>query len=494
MVPRVSGGSEEKESTTSATHDRSSATVRVSVNSSAFGPLVLQDFYYCLPSPSVVRHSSGTRAFDSPWHDIQLAPATALMAFPVTCSDMDRFLLSPTSGMATDQYAESCSSNPSSRQGSVSSSALVVKNKTLPPAKSSLSEPLNDQHSYHPGYTSDEEALSSVDSDTMSISSASSGEILEIVPTRLSIVSAEEVARSCNAIENPVHCAQVVVLKAINHGDVCMSPRLVNIPAISPRSQQPDSFRPPTSRLQKLDMSKVTRHHRSIGSTPRTSLEDTSTNDSAPSTPPTSVDERSPISLINEKVLRRKSAVAGMRGARREHSLRTDSMPNAQTLREFLDSEPSYTSAAPKIPPIPQQPTSNPSKRKLRKFSSSFSLGRFNPALTRRKTDSVDTSSDEMPSLTAQHRQTLPPATYIPSRGSSLRPQSAKMVPRGGNERAPPIVLPPCPDDSDDDSTFTFPAGRNAPKSYSPTGAPKPGRKLHRRQRSASADDVMLAG
>jgi hypothetical protein len=70
------------------------------------------------------------------------------------------------------------------------------------------------------------------------------------------------------------------------------------------------------------------------------------------------------------------------------------------------------------------------------------------------------------------------------------------MVARGANERAPPIVLPPCPDDSEYDGDRVAAVRsqvQRSPKSYSPTGAPKPGKKLHRRQRSLSADDIMIA-
>lgn len=399
-------------------------------------------------------------------------PARAVEDFPLDPTEM------------SDRYAESRSLTLNTRQCSGQQLASNTEQKPFHTLKERFSDPLLEQL-YWRGYNSDEEDLSGDDSDTMSISSASSGEILEMTPTRLSIISAEVLqdAKRRSLIDQTVCCAQAVTFKPINHGDIILSPRLVDIPP-SPRSDRSQSIshcKPPTSRLAKLDMSKATRHQRSVHSTPRTSLEESS-NASTPSTPPTSVDDRSPVSS-SEKVIRRKSAVHSMRGvARREYSVKADN----QALREFLATDPSTHTKPLSYVPAHMAP---PSKRKLRKFSSSFSLGRF----TKRK-DTPESSSDELPTLSTLNRQKLPaPEVYRPTRCSSLQPPPTKMVARGGNERAPPVVLPPCPDGSEDDVGPMRGPMRRAPKSYAPTGAPKPGRKLHRRQRSLSADDIMMA-
>lgn len=405
-----------------------------------------------------------------------------------TTRAMEAFLIYPTE--MNDRYAESQSPTLETRQ-SFDQLASNTGKKTLHRSNDSFCDPRVEELYWHRD-DSDDEYLSSIESDTESIDSASSGEILEMIPTRLSIVSADEVTRSCNPIEQTVYCAQAVTLKQINYGDVKLSPRLVEIPP-SPRLERPHNmgyYKPPTSRLSKLDMSTATRHHRSVASTPRSSLENSS-NASTPSTPPTSIDERSPVSS-SEKVIRRKSAVAGMRSAaKREFSINSHNMPDAETLREFLASDPSTH-----VRPLSHVPAhlTTPSKRKLRKFSSSFSLGRFNPSFSKRNS-SAPASSEELSSpipLTPQI-----PEVYRPTRCSSLQPPpSAKMVARGANERAAPIVLPPCPDDSENDGDRVGPMRghmQRSPKSYSPTGAPKTGRKLHRRQRSLSADTIMMA-
>jgi hypothetical protein len=181
--------------------------------------------------------------------------------------------------------------------------------------------------------------------------------------------------------------------------------------------------------------------------------------------------------------------VTGMRhAARRECSVNVDNMQDAQTLREFIASDPASFGGRPlsKAP----NPLVMPSKRKLRKFSSSFSLGRF----TMR--NSAERVSEQLRISSNPNRQTLPaPEVYRPTRCSSLQPLPAgKMIARGGNERAPPIVLPPCPYNSeqDFDEQGSVRSGLpQAPKSYMPTGAPRQSGRLHRRQRSLSADDIM---
>jgi hypothetical protein len=410
-----------------------------------------------------------------------------------TTTAMEAFLLNPTH--PSDRYSESQSLPLNGRRRSDQLASHPSK-RTLRHSNESFSD-LKVKALYWQRYDSDEEALSSADSDTDSIASASSGEILEMTTTRLSIISAEELARSCNPIEQNVHRAQAVTLWPINHGDIKLSPRLVEIPP-SPRYERARSMGfykpPPSTRLSKLDIIKATGHHRSVTSSPRTSLENSS-NASTPSTPPTSVDERSPVSS-SEKVIRRKSAVAGMRSAaKREYSVNSEHMPDAETMREFLASDPSTH-----VRPVSHMPATNvtaPTKRKLRKFSSSFSLGRFNPGFSKRSSSAGNSSEELAASSSSIPATPQIPEVYRPTRCSSLQPPPpSKMVARGADERAPPIVLPPCPDDSEhggDRVVAVRPQVQRSPKSYSPTGAPKPGKKLHRRQRSLSADDIMMA-
>jgi len=402
-----------------------------------------------------------------------------------TTRAMEQFLVNPT--VTTGRYAESRSISPKASRRSHQLD-LNTQDLDFHPSKDSLPDRLAEQLSWR-GYDSDEEALSSVDSDTMSIRSSSSGEILEVKTARLSIASADELARNRRiSNEQSLYRAHAITIKPINYGSVCMSPRIIDIPS-SPhceRSQNIGCYKPPTSRLSRLDTTNV--RQRSTFTTPRTSSEGDS-NGSTPSTPPTSVDERSPISS-SEKVIKRKSAVTGMRNAaRRECSVNVDNSQDAQTLREFIASDPASFGGDRPVSKMPN-PQVMPGKRRLRKFSSSFSLGRF----TMR--NSAERITEQLRASSNPNRQTLPaPEVYRPTRCSSLQPLPAgKMIARGGNERAPPIVLPPCPYNSEQDfdqQVPTRPRMQRAPKSYLPTGAPRQSGKLHRRQRSLSADDIM---
>jgi hypothetical protein len=407
-----------------------------------------------------------------------------------TTRAMEQFLINPS--VTTDCHTESRSISPKASRRS-HHLTLNTQDSDLHSSKNTLPDTLAEQL-LRRAYDSDEEDLSSVDSDTMSIRSSSSGEICEVKTARLSIVSADDLARNRRiskelSNEQSLFRAQAITIKPINYGSVCMSPRLVDIPS-SPhyeKSQNIGCYRPPRSRLSKLDTTNV--HQRSNFSTPRTSSEGDS-NGSTPSTPPTSIDERSPVSS-SEKVIKRKSAVIGMRHhARRECSVNVDNMQDAQTLREFIASDPASFGDRP-ISQMPN-PLVMPGKRRLRKFSSSFSLGRF----TMR--NSAERVSEQLRTSSNPNRRTMPaPEVYRPTRSSSLQPLPVgKMIARGGNERAPPIVLPPCPYNSEQDfhqESSPRPSMQRAPKSYMPTGAPRQSGKLHRRQRSLSADDIMAA-
>lgn len=130
-----------------------------------------------------------------------------------TTTAMEAFLLNPT--QPSDRYTESQSLTLNGRRRSDQLASHPSK-RTLRHSNESFSDP-KVEALYWQRYDSDEEALSSAESDTDSIASASSGEILEMTTTRLSIISAEELARSCNPIEQNVHRAQAVTLLSLIH-------------------------------------------------------------------------------------------------------------------------------------------------------------------------------------------------------------------------------------------------------------------------------------
>jgi len=406
---------------------------------------------------------------------------------------MDEFLINPTTITMEDQHDGSRASTLTvSSQDVVStrrSLELLTAHKTVKRqplrSRTSFRDPLAEQL-YWRGYCSDEEAVSPTDSDSMSISSASSGEIVQAVPARLSLVLPQDIAKSFRDIDRQLHRAHAVVLRPIGKANSPTSPRIIDIPP-SPRLQRqsPTSpFRPPVSRLQRSDLV-IKDYGRDVSadSTPRTSSEKSAV--SIPSTPPTSMDERLP---SPRHVLRKKPTMASMRAPRASMPAPPTST-TSETMLEFLKRSNDPYPLTEQIRDHIVAPMT-PTRRKLRKFSSSFSIGRFSGNGKRK--DSADSSADESCDVRAPIASaTRPkPAVYIPTRtNSSAIP---KMVARGANERAPVLVLPPCPRGSEEEQGQARPktaGGRSALQAYAPTGAP---RKLHRRQRSASADDVSL--
>ena len=85
--------------------------------------------------------------------------------------------------------------------------------------------------------------------------------------------------------------------------------------------------------------------------------------------------------------------------------------------------------------------------RLLRKLSSTFSFKTFNRPS--RQDSFSSNESEKLHPLTETKKPHHPISDmHVPSRSSSK--PLPKLVPRGANERAPPIVIPPCPEDYDD--------------------------------------------
>lgn len=398
-----------------------------------------------------------------------------------TTRNMEDFLIHPTHNMEDRYTAET----PRMSRLSSRHALTIRKSMELLASKSgrttsrsrereSYADPLSD---ILRGYTSDEEAASSPDnSDALSTASNSDAEIMEATPTRMSIIVPEDLLTSYIARERQFLRARAMSLKPIGTGPGSpgmLSPRLIDIPP-SPLAQRQSPVRQRRPHIVQLQRPQATRANKSVSSTPRSSVDDRS-DTSAPSTPPTSIDERSPFS--DNKVIRRKQSTPVMRDiAYAQGSYSPSASSTNLDLREFLASVPAtvpkqnrHTVAAP------------PARRRLQKFSSSFSLGRL--ANTKRR-DSADSSTDEELPPSSSLRPV--PEVYVPTRTS-------RMVPRGANERAEPLVLPPCPKGYGEELDYRRPLtahGKASLAVYSPSGVPGQSRKLHKRQRSVSADAV----
>ncbi|TKA66517.1 hypothetical protein B0A55_09394 [Friedmanniomyces simplex] len=125
----------------------------------------------------------------------------------------------------------------------------------------------------------------------------------------------------------------------------------------------------------------------------------------------------------------------------------------------------------------------SPSRRRLHKLGSSIGLNVFSMKRTNSSDsslgDALDTIKEPEPVASASPTSPLQPL----ARAASLKP---KMVPRGANERAPPLILPLCPETYEDEEDVTRWPLRNdsSAMGLGLVGLPT---KLHKRQRSMSA-------
>ncbi|KAK5120872.1 hypothetical protein LTR85_005939 [Meristemomyces frigidus] len=337
-----------------------------------------------------------------------------------------------------------------------------------------------DEPMFWRGYTSEEEVASPIDdTDDMSFRSASS----EREPTyRASKASfPEQLAQSCNKVEQQCSRAQAVTLVPAGKAKVVSMPRLVNVPA-TPRMRRPATatqIRPPVSRLNRMEIGSQTSSQNSRTNSPRTSGER-----SPVSTAPSSIAEQP----NRVKTIRRRPSLPALSIAARSFSTPDSSPDPARNTRrvDFLDHDPFPSSSADR----PTTPMS-PSKRRLHKFSSSLSLNIFGRGL--RRNDSTDSNvgcdlsvvKEPEPILISPACSTTQPSI----RKASIK---KKMVARGANEREPPLILPPCPEGYDENEAefgghARWPSRKDSAANGVMSESPIRGTKLHKRQRSYSA-------
>jgi hypothetical protein len=407
---------------------------------------------------------------------------------------MEDFLIHPTITSPMDDLHATMltGQDMTTMKGSLELHTAMKMNERRASHAMTLRDPLDEQL-YYRGYCSDEEAVSpsaSTDSDNASISSASSGEIVEAIPARLSLIMPEELAQSFRNIERSLLRARAVVLRPINRPNSPTSPRIIDIPRSlrSQRASSPSAFRPPISRLQRPASVDSRNEEPSIASTPRTSSEQSSV--STPTSPPTSIDERSP---SPEHALRKKPTMPIMRtpvaASPYPYELKNVSKPNESFLDFLKTNDPYPLGTAIRdhiVNPL------IPNRHRLRKFSSSLNITKSSKSSTKRKDSADENAFDETPNRSRASlivaRQT--PSVYTPTTRDSSTSSRPRMVARGASERTPVLVLPACPKGYNADREVARPKMRTEPRSYAPTGAP---RRMLRRQHSDSTDDVAHA-
>lgn len=354
------------------------------------------------------------------------------------------------------------------------------------------------------GYTSEEEMASPIDdSDDASLHSASS--VVIISPTKHARKSSfpEQLAQSCNRVEQQCSRAQAVRFVPAGKAKVVSMPRLVDLSA-TPRMRRPATntsihpqltpIRPLVSRMSRIEIGSQT-------SSRTNSPQRTSSERSPVSTAPSSVVELPKTTAFSSfaeqpkrvKTVRRRPSLPALFVAARTSNASDSSPEPASTTRRvnFLDHDPFPSSSADR----PTTPMS-PSKRRLHKFSSSLGLNVFGRGLRWNSSTDSDVGGDlnvvkePEPILISTSRLSVQPTSHI--RNPSIK---TKMVARGASEREPPLVLPPCPDDyDDDDSNYNvastgWPSRKDSQAPNALTRNPSSARmlKLHKRKSYSAA-------
>ncbi|KAK0289634.1 hypothetical protein LTR35_002832 [Friedmanniomyces endolithicus] len=383
---------------------------------------------------------------------------------------IEDFFCNPTHNFAMEEHP----------RYSMASEPVIVGSPMMPPSemfsfKAGIKTPepsaairhFTDEPMFWRGYTSEEEVASPIDTDDRSFRTTSTFSVISQPASRMSDASFPgQLAESCERVERQCERAQAITLVPAGKVKVVSMPRLVNVSA-SPRMRRPapiTPIRPPVSRMSRMGISSQTSSQASAS--PRTSTEKLPV-----STAPSSVAAL----LTRGKNVRQRPSLPNLQATTRFQSSMPHPESRSRNVRtaDFLRYDP-YLSPPSEQPTTP--PPVSPSRRRLHKLGSSFGLNVFGM----KRTNSSDSSLGD-PEAIKEHEPAAaasPPPLQPLARTSSVRP---RMVARGANERAPPLVLPPCPETYEDERDLSrWPLRKDS----SIMGLPS---KLHKRQRSMSA-------
>lgn len=387
---------------------------------------------------------------------------------------MDDFLINPTIEAMNDRHH-----SPTSIvvDGYVATSTppidmFSLKQAQKTPEASATIRSFVDEPLFWRGYASEEEVASPVEADDLSFHSATSPS-----PSMSQLSYSpfpEHLAQNYDHVEQQCSKAQAITFVSAGKARIVSLPKVVDSPTASRIK------RAATETPIRLPMS---RSHSREAESPTTSLRD------SPRAISESSSDKSPVctstvSIVEQqgkgyKTLRRRPSLPILATTVRLPDTASSHLSTLQSQStDFLNHDP-FPSSEKSSPPM------TPTKRKLHKFSSSLGLSVF-AKVAKGATSSDDGLSENFETV-PEPEPTLTTSTQIPARESRTR---TKMIPRGANERAPPIVLPPCPESYDEEDDFVFrstaPTCRTSRKDLK-TSPPLPKtNRLHRRQRSYS--------
>ncbi|KAF2172715.1 hypothetical protein M409DRAFT_16677 [Zasmidium cellare ATCC 36951] len=314
------------------------------------------------------------------------------------------------------------------------SDVYMIGAKGKSPAKpaASIVDLVNEPVFWH-GYTSDEEVASPVDDDDDDDDdefSLHSDESMDSIASSASFP--EQLAETCGNVKQQCNRAQAVKIQAAGKARVVSLPKPIDIPAR--RSiMRPASPGSPSKRAS-IQLQSSTRNSEDSQTTCNDSISSSSVNSPA-STAPSSVDEpleqRPPIK--HQQSFSRH--VPLMEAARAFSPNSPTSGPNSPLFPQSAGLPKRHSTALSDRSEVASI-TTRSSVRRMTKLSSNFSLNKIGKNLVGR-----DSTYGGYIAPAQQHR--------VAARSTSLKP---KMVARAANERAPPITLPPFPDDAEEPS------------------------------------------
>ena len=366
---------------------------------------------------------------------------------------IEDFLVNPTIRMDEQySYEERCAFSESLIPVTPPKELLAFKPRRKNSKRAGGIEYFNDETSFWRGYTSDEEVASPIDNDDFSfISTNSEGE------SAASIGEQSSHSQKSNNAQQLCSRAQAVQVVSAGKAKVVTMPKLVEFPAI----QRDDSMmsrpdvRPPPFRKNRVNLSGSSQYsNSSCGYSSRSSAEETSR---SPTSSPHSGQPQD-LRFARQKLKSPRNQVV----ASPESLLSTNPVFTPKTAwparrLNFSDHDP------PSLDSIARSHASSSATKSIMHKFSSFGLrglsrrGRRSGAADGSSAEDVTAKKD----LEAPVRSPVISDMHIPSRTSSKPPP--KLIPRSANERAAPIILPPCPDEYEDD----FPVPQWPPRSDS---------------------------
>lgn len=328
---------------------------------------------------------------------------------------MEDFLINPTI-VDTDDIIHIPTMGHKRQQSTTSSERWVVTKDSynmIDPAATlrSIIGPAD----FSRGYGSEEEAPSPIEADDISFDSSTESSVHSEELKDDSFP--EQLAVSCNHVEQQCSKAQAVVMTKMPRAKMVSMPKIVEVGA--------SRMKKPASVLSLQQIAAASSQHTSRTSSRRQSAK-TSKDTSPTATAPSSIYEQPKPS---RQMYRQPSKPL------------MDTAMQARASADFLryDPYPSQTSS------YASTPSSETAPKLRRKLSSSFNIGRFSLGL--RRHNSNDNSIDEEFSSSASEKGSSGPA--IPSRKSS-RPSSTHKYSRSMGERAPMIDISPSPKEEDE--------------------------------------------